>query len=64
VRGAGLGRAVLGALLQAARERGDSEVMLRAQTTAAPFYRRAGFATVGEVFEEAGVPHIEMRRSL
>ncbi|MDP1648479.1 MAG: YbgC/FadM family acyl-CoA thioesterase [Rubrivivax sp.] len=64
VRGAGLGRAVLDALLQAARERGDSEVMLRAQTTAAPFYRRAGFATVGEVFEEAGVPHIEMRRSL
>ncbi len=64
VRGAGLGRAVLDALLQAARERGDREVTLLAQTAAAPFYQRAGFATVGDVFVEAGVPHVEMRRML
>ena len=64
VRGAGLGRAVLDALLQAARERGDREAKLYAQTSAAPFYQRAGFAAVGEVFVEAGVPHIEMRRAL
>jgi len=64
VRGAGLGTAVLDALLQAARERGDREVMLKAQSAAAPFYRRAGFAAVGEPFVEAGVPHLEMRRAL
>jgi YbgC/YbaW family acyl-CoA thioester hydrolase len=64
LRGAGLGRTVLDALLQAARERGDREAMLHAVTAAAPFYRRAGFATLGEVFVEAGVPHVEMRRTL
>jgi YbgC/YbaW family acyl-CoA thioester hydrolase len=64
VRGAGLGTAVLDALLEAARERGDREVMLKAQSAAAPFYRRAGFAAVGEPFVEAGMPHLEMRRAL
>lgn len=63
-RGAGIGRQVLDALLLAARERGDHEVRLLAQTSAAPFYRRAGFTTIGETFVEAGVPHIEMRRAL
>jgi len=64
VRGAGLGTAVLDALLQAARKRGDREVMLKAQSAATPFYRRAGFVAVGEPFVEAGVPHLEMRRAL
>ena len=64
VRGARLGTAVLDALLQAARERGDREVMLKSQSAAAPFYRRAGFAAVGESFVEGGVPHLQMRRAL
>jgi predicted GNAT family N-acyltransferase len=64
VRGAGLGRAVLDALLRAARERGDGEVMLQAQTAAAAFYQRAGFAAAGDVYVTAGVPHVEMRRAI
>jgi YbgC/YbaW family acyl-CoA thioester hydrolase len=64
VRGAGLGTAVLDALLQAARDRGDREVTLKAQSAAAPFYRRAGFTAAGDPFVEAGVPHLEMRRAL
>src|SRR5690349_11437070 len=44
VRGAAVGRAVLDALLQAARQRGDREAILHAQMSAAPFYARAGFA--------------------
>ena len=64
VRGAGVGRAVLDALLQAARDRGDTEVVLHAQLSAAPFYSRAGFNARGAVFEEAGIAHIEMTRAL
>jgi predicted GNAT family N-acyltransferase len=64
VRGATVGRAVLDALLQAARQRGDREAILHAQMSAAPFYLRAGFATRGPVFEEAGIPHVEMVRTL
>jgi YbgC/YbaW family acyl-CoA thioester hydrolase len=64
VRGSGVGRQVLDALMQSARERGDREVMLHAQLTAVPFYRRAGFSERGDVFEEAGVAHREMRHPL
>jgi predicted GNAT family N-acyltransferase len=64
LRGSGVGRAVLEALLRAARERGLQEVLLHAQTSAAGFYRRAGFAARGPEFEEAGIAHIEMTRTL
>jgi len=64
MRGSRVGRAVLDALMQAARERGDREVILHAQTSAAPFYARAGFAARGTEFEEAGIPHVEMVRAL
>ncbi|HWH84624.1 MAG TPA: GNAT family N-acetyltransferase, partial [Burkholderiaceae bacterium] len=64
LRGSGVGRAVLDALMQAASERGDREVRLHAQVSAQAFYARAGFAPVGEVFDEAGIAHIEMARTL
>ena len=64
MRGSRIGREVLDALMQAARARGDREVLLHAQTSAAGFYSRAGFATRGPVFEEAGIPHVEMVRAL
>lgn len=64
LRGSGVGRHVLEALMKAARARGDREVLLHAQTSAAPFYARAGFAPRGPQFEEAGIPHIEMVRAL
>jgi YbgC/YbaW family acyl-CoA thioester hydrolase len=64
VRSSGVGRAVLDALLQAARQRGDREAVLHAQMSAASFYGRAGFTPRGPVFEEAGIPHVEMVRGL
>jgi YbgC/YbaW family acyl-CoA thioester hydrolase len=63
LRGSGVGRAVLDALLQAARERGLHEVVLHAQTSAAGFYHRAGFVARGPEFEEAGIVHVEMTRA-
>jgi YbgC/YbaW family acyl-CoA thioester hydrolase len=64
MRGGHIGRALLDALLQYARERGDREALLHAQLGAAPFYTRAGFVARGPVFEEAGIPHVEMVRPL
>lgn len=64
VRGSGVGRAVLEALMAQAKARGEREVLLHAQTSAASFYTRAGFAPRGPAFEEAGIPHIEMVRAL
>jgi YbgC/YbaW family acyl-CoA thioester hydrolase len=64
LRGSGLGSALLGALVEAARGRGDHEVILHAQASAVPFYVRAGFVARGDTFDEAGIPHVEMARSL
>jgi len=60
----GVGRAVLDALLDAARARGDRECVLHAQMAAAPFYERAGFTRRGPAFDEAGIAHVEMLRAL
>jgi len=63
-RGHGVGSALLVALLEAARARGDTAVYLHAQVHALPFYRRHGFEAWGERFEEEGIPHLAMRRAL
>jgi YbgC/YbaW family acyl-CoA thioester hydrolase len=63
IRGSGVGRAVLDALLAASRARGDREAVLHAQCSAATFYERAGFEARGPVFEEAGIAHVEMARA-
>jgi YbgC/YbaW family acyl-CoA thioester hydrolase len=64
MRGSGVGHAVLEALMKAARESGYREAVLHAQMSAAAFYTRAGFVTRGAMFEEVGIPHIEMVRTL
>lgn len=64
LRGSNLGRTVLQALMQVASQRGDHEVMLHAQRSAAGFYARLGFVPRGDPFEEAGIVHIEMVRVL
>ncbi len=64
MRGSDLGGRVLQALMAAARERGDTRILLHAQCSAEGFYRRAGFTPHGAVFEEAGIAHIEMVRNV
>jgi len=63
-RAQGVGSAILEHLVAEAGRRGVREVVLAAQTHAVPFYRRHGFAPVGAVYEEAGIPHQDMRRVL
>jgi YbgC/YbaW family acyl-CoA thioester hydrolase len=64
LRGGGHGEALVRALEDAARARGDVEVTLSAQRSAEAFYRRLGYAPHGEPFEDAGIVHLEMRRKL
>lgn len=64
VRGQGVGRQVLDALLAAARQRGDTQVILSAQLHARAFYAQAGFEAEGQVYDDAGIAHITMRRHL
>lgn len=60
-RGQGVGSLLLTALMDAARRRGDAEVVLDAQMHARAFYARHGFVEEGETFMDAGMPHRVMR---
>jgi len=60
MRNSAWGRQVLDALLDSAHANGCDQVVLHAQTSAQSFYARAGFTVRGEVFVEAGIPHVEM----
>lgn len=60
LRGSGIGAALVGRLIEAAREQGAREAVLAAAEDAVPFYRRLGFVPRGQAFEEAGAPHQEM----
>ena len=62
--GSSFGGVVLQALLDKASSRGDSEVELHAQTSAEGFYAKFGFMPVGEIYAEAGIEHITMRKRL
>jgi predicted GNAT family N-acyltransferase len=63
-RGSGHGAAVLAELHRQASRQGVTEIELHAQLTARGFYERAGYAAVGDVYEEAGIAHVTMRHRL
>jgi predicted GNAT family N-acyltransferase len=60
LRGRGIGSLILDRLLEEARRLGIREPCLHAQVQAMPFYERLGFERKGEVFDEAGIPHVRM----
>ena len=60
LRSSGYGLAVLRALIDVARQRGDREIILHAQLSAEGFYAAQGFVRRGPVFYEVGIAHQEM----
>ena len=60
----GVGSRLLTALEEEARRRGVERITLHAQLYTLEFYRKYGYQPVGPVFEEAGIPHIEMHKAL
>jgi predicted GNAT family N-acyltransferase len=61
-RGTGVGRVLMDALESRGRERGFDEFYLHSQTSAAGFYATLGYEREGAAFEEAGIPHVKMRK--
>ncbi len=64
LRGRGIGTLILRCLLDEARRLGIREPFLHAQVQAVPFYEKLGFASEGDVFDEAGILHVRMTRVL
>ncbi len=60
----GLGGRVLDALEARARGDGLHEIELHAQCYVEAFYANRGYVRVGDVFEEAGIDHVVMRKKL
>jgi predicted GNAT family N-acyltransferase len=60
LRGRGIGTLILRRLLDEARRLGIREPFLHAQVQAVPFYEKLGFASEGDEFDEAGIPHVRM----
>ncbi|WP_431951392.1 GNAT family N-acetyltransferase [Actinacidiphila sp. bgisy167] len=63
-RGRGIGVALVRAIEEEARRHGQSAVELHAQAHAVGFYERLGYTSFGAEYEEAGIPHLSMRRVL
>jgi predicted GNAT family N-acyltransferase len=60
-RNQGIGRSILNTLIQTAKEKGAQECILHAQVHAIAFYAKEDFEPHGPIFDEAGIPHVEMR---
>ena len=61
MRGQGIGRDLLDALVAEAKQLKFEEVSLGAQLAAVSFYERAGFMAYGDVFLDAGIDHRMMK---
>jgi predicted GNAT family N-acyltransferase/RimJ/RimL family protein N-acetyltransferase len=63
-RGQGTGAVMLRVLEDAGTDAGLAAVELHAQVHAEGFYARAGYRRVGDVYDEAGIDHVTMRKPL
>ena len=63
-RRAGVGGLVLNFLEDQGRARGFRQITLHAQEYVKSFYAGHGYREVGDIFEEAGIPHREMIKEL
>ena len=63
-RARGIGSLLVRELERRARDEGAHEVYMHARISAQGFYERLGYAPVGEVFDEVGLPHVKMTRHI
>jgi predicted GNAT family N-acyltransferase len=61
-RKAGIGTRLMDRAAEIARTMNARDIELHAQLTAKPFYARLGYREEGDVFEEAGIAHVAMRK--
>lgn len=63
-QGQGLGSILLKEAEDFAQEQGFKSISLHAQLGALKFYLNNGYQEVGQIFEEAGIQHITVEKSL
>ncbi|MFD1204621.1 GNAT family N-acetyltransferase [Sporosarcina contaminans] len=60
----GIGKVMITALEEIAKEKGMLRVILHGQTQAEGFYQKLGYETASEIFMEDGIPHVLMSKDL
>jgi predicted GNAT family N-acyltransferase len=60
----GIGTQLMEHAAKVARTMGVSDISLHAQLTAKEFYAQLGYCEEGEEFEEAGISHVSMRKTI
>lgn len=60
----GLGHKLFESCIQELKDRGVSEVILDARSTAVDFYKKAGFSICSDEFTQVRVPHYKMSKKL
>lgn len=63
-RGEGVGAALMFALEGEAARAGCTTMVLASQLSAASFYERLGYQADGEVFVDAGIDHVLMKKAI
>jgi len=61
-RGQGIGKKIMENALQVIANKNIPEVMVHAQEYIKDLYKKLDFVEEGEIFEEASIPHIAMRK--
>jgi predicted GNAT family N-acyltransferase len=60
----GIGSRLMEHAAALAADRGFAEIIVHAQLAVVGFYRRLGYVAEGDEFEDAGIPHIAMRKKI
>lgn len=64
LQGKGIGKAILIFAENIARDLGFKEITMHARKSAAPFFEKLGYRTIGNEFMEISIPHVEMEKKL
>lgn len=60
----GLGKLIISTLEEIALEKGMTHAKLHGQTQAEGFYKKLGYHTASDVFMDANIPHVLMKKDL
>ncbi|MEH2083835.1 MAG: GNAT family N-acetyltransferase [Nostoc sp.] len=63
VRGQGIGKKIMENALQVIANQNIPEVVIHAQEYVKNLYKKLDFLEEGEIFEEASIPHVKMRKT-
>jgi ElaA protein len=63
-RNKGYGKYIMQQIEFYAQTQGFQNLMLHAQAQTVPFYNALGYSPEGDIFQEAGIPHMLMKKSL